>query len=67
MVAGGYHVLALKDDGTVWAWGYNSSGQLGDGTLVDKNTPVQVENLANVKDIAAGGMHSLAVLDDGTV
>ena len=32
VAAGGYHTLALKNDGTVWAWGNNSSGQLGDGT-----------------------------------
>jgi hypothetical protein len=34
--------LALKDDGTVWAWGYNSDGQLGDGTMTSRFTPVQV-------------------------
>ena len=33
------HSLALKSDGTVWAWGYNSSGQLGDGTTTNRTTP----------------------------
>jgi alpha-tubulin suppressor-like RCC1 family protein len=41
-VAGGdSHSLALKSDGTVWAWGYNYYGQLGDGTNINRSTPVQ--------------------------
>jgi len=39
---GGYHSLALKDDGTVWSWGKNSSGQLGDGTTTDRYEPTQI-------------------------
>jgi len=35
------HTIALKNDGTVWAWGYNGSGQLGDGTWNESETPVQ--------------------------
>src|ERR1019366_8000856 len=42
LAAGGYHTLALKSDGTVWAWGYNVAGQLGDGTTTDRNIPIQV-------------------------
>src|SRR5919199_510546 len=38
------HNLALKEDGTVWAWGKNNYGQLGDGTTTNRNTPVQVRN-----------------------
>jgi alpha-tubulin suppressor-like RCC1 family protein len=71
--AGDQHSLALKDDGTVWAWGNNSSGQLGDGTTTNRDTATQVvasENptvyLQNVVDIAAGGFHSLAVKSDET-
>lgn len=45
MAAGYYHTLALKDDQTVWAWGYNNHGQLGDGTTTDSYTPVQVSGL----------------------
>ncbi|MBI3560652.1 MAG: S8 family serine peptidase [Gammaproteobacteria bacterium] len=61
--------LALKSDGTVWAWGFdNSFGQLGDGTLVGKFTPVQVSGLTEVVSIAAGnGYFSTAVKSDGTV
>ena len=42
IAAGLYHSLALKQDGTVWAWGDNDYGQLGDGTDTDRLTPVQV-------------------------
>lgn len=44
----------------VWAWGYNVSGQLGDGTNTNRLTPVQVNGLINVMAIAGGGEHSLA-------
>ncbi len=63
----GSHSLALKSDGTVWAWGYNSSGQLGDGTATNRKTPVQVSGLSNVQAIAALGSHCLALKSDGTV
>lgn len=52
--AGGYHSIALKSDGTLWAWGRNGYGQLGDGSTVDKHYPVQVGD-NNWASIAAGG------------
>jgi alpha-tubulin suppressor-like RCC1 family protein len=61
------HSLALKNDGTVWAWGWNMYGQLGDGTTVDRNTPVQVQNLNGVTAVARGTSHSLALRNDGLV
>ena len=64
---GGDHSLALRSDGTVWAWGDNHSGQLGDGTKEDKRTPVQVKDLSNVTAIFAGYVHNLALKSDGTV
>ncbi|MDR0778642.1 MAG: hypothetical protein LBE48_04315 [Methanomassiliicoccaceae archaeon] len=67
IAAGWGHSLALKDDGTVWSWGYNKFGQLGDGTFVSGSTPAQVSGLANVTAITAGNNHSLALKDDGTV
>jgi alpha-tubulin suppressor-like RCC1 family protein len=48
------------------AWGYNGQGQLGDGTLINRTTPVPVSGLANVTALAGGGGHSLALLLDGT-
>lgn len=67
VAAGDYHSLALKSDGTVWAWGYNVCGQLGDGTTTSKTTPVQVFGLTGITAIAGGGYHSLALKSDGTV
>jgi alpha-tubulin suppressor-like RCC1 family protein/type II secretory pathway pseudopilin PulG len=59
--------LALKADGTVWAWGYNKYGQLGDGTTTNRSLPVQAKGLTGMVGIAAGDLHSLAVKQDGTV
>jgi len=58
--AGGVHSLALRSDGTVWAWGH-------DGTGSDHSTPTQVTGLTGVTKISAGGGFSLALRSDGTV
>ena len=60
-------VIALKSDGTVWAWGINNSGQLGDGTTIDRPRPVQTSGLTGVTAIATRGFFSLALKSDGTV
>ncbi|MEK3913486.1 fibronectin type III domain-containing protein [Paenibacillus sp. FSL H7-0331] len=71
--AGGDHSMALKSDGTVYAWGNNSFYTLGDGTIIRSSTPVQVKgvngvgNLSDVVGIAASSSHSLIVKSDGTV
>ncbi|HEY4427788.1 MAG TPA: IPT/TIG domain-containing protein [Solirubrobacteraceae bacterium] len=67
VAAGANHSLALLSDGTVWAWGENSSGQLGDGSTTESDIPVAVSGLSGVVAIAAGGSESLALLSDGTV
>ena len=67
VAAGTNHSLALKSDGTVWAWGWNSSGQLGDGSGTNQSAPVKVYGLTNAVAIAAGGVHSLALRTDGSV
>lgn len=59
------HMLALKADGTVWSWGYNTYGQLGDGTRIDRNRPKQV--LEGVAEINASGLMSTAIKADGTL
>ena len=69
------HGLALKEDGTIWAWGDNRFGQLGDGTTTYRTFPVQVGGLRDVAAIAAAAVSSefgtlpvsLAVKRDGTV
>ena len=67
IAAGWRHSMALKSDGTVWAWGYardyGQSGVDGDNAL----SPVQVTLPGTAVRIAAGYMHSVALLDDGTV
>jgi alpha-tubulin suppressor-like RCC1 family protein len=67
-VAGGEeHSLALRSDGTVWAWGNDGWGQLGNGGYTRSLTPIQVSGLTKVMSIAAGDKHNLAVKSDGTV
>jgi len=68
MVDGGFaHTIALRYDGTVWAWGENIFGQLGDGTTISRHTPVRVQGLNNITAISAGGGHTVALKNDGTV
>ena len=67
-VAGGSeYSLAMLENGTVMAWGYNLHGQLGNGTKTNSDVPVPVKELSEVTAIAAGGQHSLALLKNGTV
>lgn len=61
------HSMALKNDGTVWAWGSNIYGALGNGNTNNTNVPGQVLLLNDVKAIAAGGWHSVALKNNGTV
>lgn len=70
----GAHNLALKSDGTVWAWGNNGMGRLGDGTTTERHTPVQVvgpggvgflENIIRIS--CSGSSHNLAIRSDGTL
>lgn len=65
VAAGDDHSLALKADGTVWAWGANSDGQLGDGTPTMRLSAVQVPGLSGVTSIEAGGNFSLALQSEG--
>jgi alpha-tubulin suppressor-like RCC1 family protein len=67
IAAGGSHSLAIKADGTLWAWGWNAYGQLGDGSTVQRSTPVRVTSLTDVVAVAAGHEHSLALTGDGRV
>ncbi|WP_223631978.1 hypothetical protein [Corallococcus sp. EGB] len=67
IAAGIFHSLVARPDGTVWASGSNSDGQLGNGTTLKSTTPVQVSGLSGVMSVAAGSNHSLALRADGTV
>ena len=65
---GGHHNLALKCNGTVWAWGYNNHGQVGVGSgSYTINSPTQVPGITNAIAVSAGRDHSMALLADGTI
>jgi DNA-binding beta-propeller fold protein YncE len=71
IAAGAFHSLWLKADGTVWAWGYNGYGELGDGTQVSRSDPRQVLGLPPIRQVYAGAgggfpdSYSAAVTLDG--
>jgi alpha-tubulin suppressor-like RCC1 family protein len=62
-----FHNLALRTDGTVLAWGYNVTGQLGDSTTTSRSTPIVVTQagLTDVRALAVGERHSVALLGNG--
>jgi len=64
---GGLHNIAIKTDGTLWTWGQNTKGQLGDNTVIHRSSPVQVGALTTWSKIAGGEGHSLAIKTDGTL
>jgi alpha-tubulin suppressor-like RCC1 family protein len=64
---GGTHSLVLASDGTVWAWGSNSEGQLGNGAIAAPSAPTEVYGLSGVVAISAGFAHTIALRDDRTV
>lgn len=67
-VAGGSgHGVAAWSDGSVTAWGYNKSGQVGDGTSIHQLVPKQVAGLADIVQVAAGGNSSFALDKNGDV
>jgi alpha-tubulin suppressor-like RCC1 family protein len=65
--AGWFHILALKADGTVWSWGNNSNGELGDGSTVSRWTAAPVLNVTNAVAVSGGDSHSSALAADGTI
>ncbi len=68
VAAGAYHTCGILGDGTVWCWGVNDKGQLGDGTLTNSASPVHVVALPSAADdLSAGRSHSCAVLSDGSL
>ena len=65
VAAGSAHSAAILEDGSLWTWGWNSSGQLGDGTYEDKLTPVKV--MDDVVSVDLGTEHSAAIKSDGSL
>ncbi|MBA4319103.1 MAG: chromosome condensation regulator RCC1 [Flavobacterium sp.] len=66
--AGANHTLAVRSNGTLWVWGNNKSGQLGDGGTTNINSPLQEISMSHSwTSVAAGNSHSLALKADGTL
>lgn len=65
--AGNSHTVALKSDGTVWAWGSNRYGQLGNGTFEWETAPKKIEGLSGFIAIDASYSQTVALKSDGTV
>jgi alpha-tubulin suppressor-like RCC1 family protein len=63
----GHYSLALKTDGSLWAWGDNEYGQLGDGTITNKSRPVQINTDSDWQTVAAGYSHAVALKTDGSL
>lgn len=64
--AGAFHTCAVMEDGSAQCWGYNGTGQLGNGTLTNSTTPVVVSGLSNGATIAGGYYHTCALLAEGS-
>lgn len=60
IIAGEFHTVAIKTDGTLWVWGNNARGQVGDGTTTDKSSPVQVGTATNWAKVVACSYHSVS-------
>jgi len=64
IAAGVYHSIALMNDGTVWTWGSNVNGELGDGTFINSPVPVPAGGASYISAIAGGGYHTIAIRQD---
>jgi len=67
MSAGGNHSVALGNDGSIWSWGKNASGELGDGTFEQSRTAKQEALNANWRALSAGYDHTVAIENNGTL
>ena len=65
--AGEDHSAAIKADGSLWSWGKNDDGVLGDGTFVSSRTQVQESSLSSWHSVSSGFKHTIAIKEDGTL
>ncbi len=66
VAAGSDHSVAIKTDGTLWTWGDNEHGELGDGTTIDRPEPVQIGDDA-WKQVSGGWDFTVGIRADGTL
>jgi alpha-tubulin suppressor-like RCC1 family protein len=64
---GGYHTIALKSDGTLWGWGWNDYGQIGDGTIQHRSEPVRIESDSDWELLAGNTNTSYGIKSNGTL
>jgi alpha-tubulin suppressor-like RCC1 family protein/Leucine-rich repeat (LRR) protein len=67
IAAGSEHTIAIRTDGTLWAWGFNGNGELGDGTWTNRNVPKKIGTAKDWKTLATGYNHTVAQKADGTI
>jgi alpha-tubulin suppressor-like RCC1 family protein len=64
--AGGTHTLAIRNNNTLYAWGYNANGQLGGSDTINRSSPVQV-GTSSWSQVSAGDLHNMILKSDGTI
>lgn len=64
--AGGFDTLAIKTDGSLWGWGWNLFGELGDGTTTERDAPIHIGSMT-WKQVSVSADHAVAIAADGTV
>ena len=67
IAAGDHHTFNIRDDGSLWGWGLNLNGQLGDGTIIKRYSPVRIGTDTDWAQAAAGIYHTIALKSDGTI
>ena len=64
---GADHGMATKTNGTLWGWGVNTAGQIGDGTVTTRSSPTQIGTLTGWSKVSAGASHTMAIYTDGSL
>jgi alpha-tubulin suppressor-like RCC1 family protein len=65
--AGASHTIAIKTNGTMWGWGNNQNGGIGDNSLINRSSPVQIGSDTDWTEISCGQFHTLALKSNGTL